>query len=141
MISNEERREVARKMSTGIAAQAFAKMLRDQPVTDMHREDCRGCGECCGRFLPLTPADEIRLAAYVRSHGIKPHPEPRSIVDLTCPYLNGKRECMVYEARPEICRGYSCSKHASGELLVDAQLLKSLSAAVDIDMRLFAEAI
>lgn len=32
-------------MSTGIAAKAFANMLRDQPVTDMHREDCRGCGE------------------------------------------------------------------------------------------------
>ena len=48
---------------------------------------------------------------------------------------------MVYEARPEICRGYSCSKHASGELLVDVQLLKSLSTAVDVDMRLLAEAI
>lgn len=36
---------------------------------------------------------------------------------------------------------YSCSKHASGELLVDVQLLKSLSTAVDVDMRLFAEAI
>lgn len=44
-------------MSTGIAARAFAKMLREHPVTDMHRADCRGCGECCGRFLPLTPAD------------------------------------------------------------------------------------
>ena len=70
-------------MSTGIAAKAFASLLRDQPVTDMHREDCRGCGECCGRFLPLTPADKVRLAAYVCSHGIKPHPEPRGIVDLT----------------------------------------------------------
>ena len=128
-------------MSTGIAAKAFAEMLRDQPVTDMHREDCRGCGECCGRFLPITPADKIRLVAYVRSHGIKPHPEPRGIVDLTCPYLDRKRECMVYEARPEICRGYSCSKHASGELLVDVQLLKSLSTAADVDMRLLADAI
>ena len=128
-------------MSTGITAKAFAKMLRDHPVTDMHREDCRGCGGCCGRFLPLTPADEIRLAAYVRSHGIKLHPGPRGIVDLTCPYLNRKRECVVYEARPEICRGYSCSKHASGELLVDVQLLKSLSTAVYVDMRLLAYAI
>ena len=68
-------------------------------------------------------------------------PEPRGIVDLTCPYLSRKRECMVYEARPEICRGYSCSKHASGELLVDVQLLKSLSTAVYVDMRLLAEAI
>ena len=32
-------------MNTGIAAKAFASLLRDQPVTDMHREDCRGCGE------------------------------------------------------------------------------------------------
>ena len=128
-------------MGTGIAAKAFASLLRDQPVTDMHREDCRGCGECCGRFLPLTPADKVRLMAYVRSHGIKPHPEPRGIVDLTFPYLNGQRECMVYEARPEICRHYSCSKHASGELLADAQLLKSLSTAADVDMRLLAEAI
>lgn len=57
-------------MSTGIAARAFAKMLREHPVTDMHRADCRGCGECCGRFLPLTPADKVRLMAYVRSHGM-----------------------------------------------------------------------
>lgn len=128
-------------MSTGIAAKAFANLLRDQPVTDMHRADCRGCGECCGRFLPLTPADKVRLTAYVRSHGIEPHPEPRGIVDLTCPYLNRERECMVYEARPEICRGYSCSKHASGALFVNTQLLKSLSTAADVDMRLLAEAI
>lgn len=32
-------------MSTGIAARAFAKMLREQTVTDMYRADCRGCGE------------------------------------------------------------------------------------------------
>lgn len=123
-------------MSAVIAAKAFAKMLRDQPVTDMHREDCRGCGECCGRFLPLTPADKVRLAAYVRSHGIKPHPEPRGIVDLTCPYLNRKRECMVYEARPEICRGYSCHLHATGKL----KPWKGLLSAVEADMREFAEA-
>lgn len=128
-------------MSTGITAKEFANLLRDQPVTDMHRADCRGCGECCGRFLPLTLADKVRLTAYVRSHGIKPRMMLRGIVDLTCPYLSGERECMVYEARPEICRGYSCSKHASGELLVDVQLLKSLSTAAYVDMRSFAEAI
>lgn len=31
-------------MSTGIAAKAFASLLRDQPVTDMHREV--GTGTC-----------------------------------------------------------------------------------------------
>lgn len=41
-------------MSTGIAARAFAKMLREHPVTDMHRADCRGCGECCGIIWLVT---------------------------------------------------------------------------------------
>lgn len=37
-------------MSTGIAAKAFAGLLRERTATGMHREDCRGCGERCGRF-------------------------------------------------------------------------------------------
>ncbi len=115
----------------------FGRLPGAGTVTDMHRADCRGCGECCGRYLPLTVADKIRLEGYVRTHGIKPHPERPGLVDFTCPYLSEGRECMVYEARPEICRRYSCRLHAAGGL----EPWPALFAAAEVDMRELADSL
>ena len=67
-------------------------------MTDLYTGDCRGCGECCSRFLPMSPFDRARLEAYVRRHGIEPT-APRADCDLLCPYLTDGRECAVYAAR------------------------------------------
>lgn len=100
--------------SPGAAMSMFAS-LASQDVTDLYTGDCRGCGECCSRFLPMTPFDEVRLSAFVSARGIEQRP-PRAEVDLTCPYLSDDGLCAVYQARPEICRAYRCDLHASGTM-------------------------
>lgn len=84
-------------------------------VTDLYKGDCRGCGECCSRFLPLSPYDLRRLEPYVRENGVRPH-EPRGEVDLVCPWLTNDKKCAVYAARPEVCRAYRCDLHKRGEV-------------------------
>ncbi len=120
--------------SAGVAWAAHAILSRETEVTDMYTGDCRGCGECCSRFLPLSPYDLRRLEPYVHEHGVKPH-EPRGEVDLMCPWLTDGKECAVYEARPEVCRAYRCDQHKRGEL---RGFFGAASAEVT-DMRVLAE--
>lgn len=108
---------------------------RSDDVTDLYTGDCRGCGECCSRFLPVSPFDRVRLEAYVRRNGIEPA-EPRAECDLLCPYLTDGRECAVYAARPEICRAYRCDRHKRGEL----GMFFGAECAEVTDMRELAEA-
>ena len=98
--------------------EAFSMLMEAQEVADLYtgRGDCRGCGECCGRFLPLSSIDVRRLRRYMRQHGIEPRPEKPGTLDLTCPLLGESGECMAYEARPDICRSYRCDEHKRGEI-------------------------
>lgn len=105
-------------MTMPTALDAHRALCRSQGVTDHRtaRGDCRGCGECCSRFLPMSRMDERRLVAYVERHGVVPRPEPEGALDLTCPLLSEERECMAYDARPDICRVYRCDLHLRGEM-------------------------
>lgn len=120
-----------------LARAASRKLARSGKVTAMPAEGCRGCGECCGRYLPTTVADRIRLEGYVRTHGIVPRKAPDGLLDLMCPYLDAEGECMVYDARPEICRRYDCRLHASGAL----RMWPGLMSATETDMRGLADGI
>lgn len=86
-------------------------LVNTRHVTVLYEGDCRGCGECCSRYIPLNAADVIRLRGYVKKHGITQRPR-RAEIDLTCPYLTDDNTCAVYEARPMICRVYRCDRHA-----------------------------
>lgn len=94
-------------------------LSKTQTVKDLYtpKRDCKGCGECCSRFLPVSKFDTKRLNDYVRKHHIKPHKPTAEVFDLTCPYLTDTKECAVYPARPEVCRAYRCDKQVRGELL------------------------
>lgn len=118
------------------AAALQARLMVEQEATDLYTGDCRGCGECCSRFLPMSLLDRARLRAYVRRHGVAAR-APRARLDLTCPYLTDGRECSVYEARPEVCRAYRCDLHVRGEL----DGFTGADRAVPVDMREFAESI
>lgn len=119
-----------------MAAALQARLMVEQEVTDLYTGDCRGCGECCSRFLPMSPFDRARLEAYVRRRGIEPA-EPRAECDLLCPYLTDGRECAVYAARPEICRVYRCDRHKKGEI----GTFFGAGRAEVTDMRALAESI
>lgn len=96
-----------------------AMLSKPQTVKDLYtpKGNCKGCGECCARFLPVSEFDMQRLYVYVQKHHIKPHKHTACTIDLTCPYLTDAKECAVYHARPEVCRMYRCDKQVRGELL------------------------
>ncbi len=96
-----------------------AMLSKTQTVKDLYtpKGNCKGCGECCARFLPVSEFDMQRLYVYVQKHHIKPHKHTACTIDLTCPYLTDAKECAVYHARPEVCRMYRCDKQVRGELL------------------------
>lgn len=107
-------------LSESNIARAYHHALsKTQTVKDLYtlKGNCKGCGECCSRFLPMSEFDMQRLCSYVRKHHIKPQKRVARGIDLMCPYLTDTKECAVYHARPEVCRTYRCDKHARGELL------------------------
>lgn len=116
------------------ARAAHSALCAARGVMDLYEGDCRGCGERCSRFVPVSVFDLRRLKPYVREHGIKPH-EPRGEVDLMCPWLTDGKECAVYAARPEVCRAYRCDLHKRGEI----RPFFGASSAKVIDMRELAE--
>lgn len=119
---------VAREASALIASAAGG-------AVDLWGGGCRGCGECCGRFLPVTVGDMVRLRGYVAANRVRPAPE-RAQLDLLCPFLSQDRECLVYEARPEVCRLYRCDLDARHEMPAMARgQAERLAGARVVDMR------
>ena len=75
---------------------------------------CSGCGACCTALLPLTDYEMMVLKKYVKDNGIKPiyHFDEPGDIDMLCPFLDLNEEykkCLVYEARPRVCREYQCN--------------------------------
>ena len=94
----------------------YQELLKTQKVTDLFTGDCKGCGECCSRFLPLSSHDIERIKVYTLEDSIEQR-EPQADIDMICPYLTDERLCAIYDARPDICRSYRCDLHAKGVLL------------------------
>lgn len=122
------------------AAEAIAHERRE--VTDFISSGrrCRGCGECCSRFLPLLPGEAATIARWALAHGISPH-EPRGgaqTVDLMCPWLSDSCECMAYDVRPLVCRLFSCDKRPGGFTFADTLQMHHASNGIMLtlhDMR------
>lgn len=72
---------------------------------------CSRCGECCGDYLPLLEHELAIIRKYVEKHKIKPYKNKLMSlpVDITCPFLDGHKRCMIYEIRPSICRTFQCN--------------------------------
>lgn len=75
---------------------------------------CSQCGSCCTALLPMTDGEIRRLKAYVRKNNIRPRRKNfvvNKTIDLTCPFRDeAERKCLVYKARPEICRQFICNE-------------------------------
>lgn len=93
----------------------YEELIKATRVTNLYNGNCKGCGECCSNFLPLSIMDVVRLRGYLSSHKVEARKQAGDF-DCMCPFLSEKRECMVYEARPEICRIYRCDKHKDGKI-------------------------
>lgn len=85
-------------------------MKEKQTVTDFTNDGvCSGCGECCSDILPLTNKDIKRIQKYIDKHDIKLSPK-RADIDMTCPFLDIKHKCKIYEMRPRVCQVFKCDK-------------------------------
>jgi len=74
---------------------------------------CSRCGDCCGCVpMPLTKKEAETIVKYVIEHKIKAI-KPKEVmgtVELRCCYYDKvNKRCMIYEARPEICRTFNCN--------------------------------
>lgn len=76
---------------------------------------CSGCGQCCSNYLPISSKEIKEIKRYVKKHHIteQKHNYPSVVAfDLTCPFLDdskAKDKCLIYSARPEICRSFVCN--------------------------------
>lgn len=77
--------------------------------------NCSKCGECCTNFLPVTEKEIDEIQRYVIENNIRPQKQMLIMQNrLSCPYYNGKK-CLVYEARPLICKKFYCYKKVDME--------------------------
>lgn len=85
--------------------------------------ECSRCGRCCSNLLSMTLKDVRRIRSYLQMHKVIPaspaRPDKfRSIPFDSCPFcdLSGKKAtCMIYEARPAICRKFLCNADVLAE--------------------------
>ena len=110
--------------------------LKDLEITDRFVDGkCSSCGECCSNLLPLTIQEIIKIQKYIEWKKIKPvHHRPAILVgeyiDMVCPFcdLSKKKKCLIYNARPEICRSFNCHEAAKrdGQCDIPVERLKKM---------------
>ncbi len=91
---------------------------------------CNKCGKCCNNNLLLSEKEIIFLSEYVVTHNIKENNNTDS-----CPFLDERYLCSIYEIRPDICKYYDCSDATAGVeyILSDTEIQK----IKEIDMKSF----
>lgn len=104
----------------------FQKIKRKKPnqldrlIQEIHEEvfaeyDCLTCANCCKTLSPIIKMRDIeRIAKYMRlstSQFIDKYlyldeDEDYVFQSTPCPFLDNANYCMIYEQRPDACRGY-----------------------------------
>lgn len=77
-----------------------------------HTKDgkCSGCGDCCGKWLPVTKKEIERIRRYIKENQI---PVQNNADPTACPFRSeAEGKCLVYPVRPAICRDFRCDKPA-----------------------------
>jgi Fe-S-cluster containining protein len=87
--------------------------------------DCMKCPSVCCRLAGYVEVSDLDITRLARHLGLSRRDfEAQHIVhktragkkrikqaDRTCQFLDNKRRCSVYSARPTDCRGYYCWEH------------------------------
>lgn len=67
--------------------------------------ECKRCGHCCEiNIIAITDEDLARMHDHVRMNKISPIDQGSQ----RCCFQNADRTCMIWEARPQICRLHNC---------------------------------
>ena len=66
--------------------------------------DCEMCGGCCARMSVLAVTEE----EYYRMQEAAKDVEPIDHGEAGCPMLADDGRCLIWQARPQVCRLYNC---------------------------------
>lgn len=103
--------------------------------------ECSNCGACCSNLLPLTKKEIRTIAQYIAKHNIQPiNHVPVTLTEKTldgiCPFRDDINEkCIIYDARPLICKIYRCNKSVKDIQCEATQKLKQKTKARPYDVR------
>lgn len=93
--------------------ESVRKGMEDNIFNYTDNGKCSGCGNCCSNLLPMSQKEVDVIHKYIKKHGIEEckHllPVEIPVYDMTCPFRdNGRKICVIYPVRPEICRQFIC---------------------------------
>lgn len=66
--------------------------------------DCQMCGSCCARMSVLAVTEGEYHRMVEAAHAV----EPRDRGEAGCPLLADDGSCMIWQARPQVCRLHHC---------------------------------
>lgn len=116
------------------------KKITCKELTDYFENDkCSGCGNCCGRYLPLSNKEINQIKAYIKAHSISQNLHSMNVLnakvfDYTCPFLNDDKtdkKCEIYPIRPLICREFTCRRFIQG-YKPSKEMMKDIRRKVDM---------
>ena len=80
----------------------------DEPLRfdgDNSYPDCTCCGQCCGlNVLAITPEELNAMHECIE----RKHVHPIDRKGERCPLQSPEGGCMIWEARPQVCRLFNC---------------------------------
>lgn len=125
MISVEELK-IAAKAVQSENKKFFQKIKQKKPrnldsiVQEIHEDifaeyDCLTCANCCKTISPIIKTRDVeKIAKYLRLSTTQfidkylylDEDEDYVFQSIPCPFLDNENYCMIYEYRPDACRGY-----------------------------------
>ena len=102
---------------SGAITTTYEEFLENEgTVTDFtDNGKCSECGGCCTNYMPISPAEVLRIKKYIKRHNIKEISKINVLlavptIDLTCPFRDDtKKICVIYEVRPTVCKLFICN--------------------------------
>lgn len=71
---------------------------------------CHNCGKCCGP-VPIVETERQRIEKFLKKHPSIRIQAKQKPFSLDCIFRDEEKGCLVYSARPKICRVYKCSSN------------------------------
>lgn len=109
------------------------ELEKDSESNNCINGNCSRCGNCCTPFLPMNKSEVNKVKEYLKQH---PEIEERALnnkpvkgkdVYIRCCFYDAEeKSCMVYPARPGICKLYKCDQ--SQEIINTNKLVQSTTA-------------